>query len=325
METRGAIQSVVSTSLSRRRLLGTSLVVGAGVAGVRLSGGNSVAAQATPEAPAVTQYMVNGPDYISAFDWDTKPAVALEVTDTAVTPTELTFEVGIGYEFTITNNGTESHFFTASDFMSQVATRKTETAQTEVKFPVFESIEIKPGQWVEYYFIPVAPGVYEFSSGAADAGTTGTITVTGEAITDPAPVYAPLAEGEWVQDGAALVSAADWTTAETVSVELGESFFKPDVITLKAGMPYNLELKNSGAKKHEFSAVEFYVTAAVNNVDDASGVYKGPMLQTVEVFPASQANLYLIPTIAGEYEVVSEIEDDYELGMVATIVVEAAS
>ena len=327
MDKQSTLHSVVATNLTRRRLLISGLAVGAIASGARFAGESRVAAQATPESAADTLYMVNAADYVSAFDWTTKPAVGVEVNETAFTPSELTFEVGIGYEFTITNTGTEKHFFTAKDFMFEVATRKTETAQSEVKYPYFDSIEVFPGQWVEFYFIPVAPGTYDFTSGAegvTEGVATGTITVTGEAITEPVPVFAPISEGTWVQDGAERVAAADWAAAEVVPVELGEYFFKPDMVTLKADQAYKIELKNTGTKKHEFGAVEFYLTAAVGKVQDASGEYKGPLLTVVEVFPGAQVDLYLIPTVAGEYELFSEIEDDYEQGMIGQIVVESA-
>lgn len=328
MKTRNALESAITTTMARRRLLISGLAFGAGVSTVHFRGINLVGAQSTPETSTDTMYMVNALDFVTAFDWDTKPAVGVEVNETAFAPSELTFEVGIGYEFTITNTGTEPHYFTAKDFMFEVATRKTETAESEVKTPFFDSIMISPGKWVEFYFIPVAPGTYTFTSGAegvTDGVATGTITVTGDAITDPAPVFAPLSEGPWVQDGADRVASADWDAAEVVAVEMGDFFFKPDIVTLKADTAYKISLTNNGATKHEFGAVDFYLTAAVGKVVDASGEYKGPLLTVVEVFPGATVDLYVIPTVAGEYELFSEIGDDYDNGMIGSIVVEAAS
>ena len=146
----------------------------------------------------------------------------------------------------------------------------------------------------------------------------GTITVTGETPTAPVPVMAPVAEGDWVQDGADRVASADWDAMETVSVELGEFFFEPNELTLQVDQPYKLELKNAGAEKHEFTADAFYGTVAFRKAQDTSGEYKGPRPSEIEVFAGQQTDLYLIPTQVGEYELVCEIEGHKEAGMVGS-------
>ena len=126
----------------------------------------------------------------------------------------------------------EKHYFTAHEFYRAIATRKAESEQSEVKVPYFTAIEVYPGEEVELYFVPVLPGTFELFceiEGHADAGMVGTITVTGEAPTAPAPVMAAVADGDWVQDAPDRVASADWDAMETVSVELGEFFFEPDL------------------------------------------------------------------------------------------------
>ena len=72
----------------------------------------------------------------------------------------MTFEAGVPYVLTLRNVGQEKHYFTAHEFY-RIATRKAETAQSEVKVPYFTAIEVYPGQEVELYFIPVLPGSFE--------------------------------------------------------------------------------------------------------------------------------------------------------------------
>ena len=92
------------------------------------------------------------------------------------------------------------------------------------------------------------------------------------------------------------MASADWDAMETVSVELGEYFFEPNVITLQVDQPYKLELKNAGELKHEFTADAFYRSVAFRKAQDTSGEYKGPHPSEIEVFAGQQTDLYLIPT-----------------------------
>jgi uncharacterized cupredoxin-like copper-binding protein len=94
---------------------------------------------------------------------------------------------------------------------------------------------------------------------------------------------------------------------------------------LQVDRPYKIELKNGGLEKHEFTAGEFYLSAALSKVQDASGEYKGPHLLEVEVFAGQQTDLYLIPTVAGVFDLVCEIEGHLEKGMFGKIVVESSS
>jgi uncharacterized cupredoxin-like copper-binding protein len=187
-----------------------------------------VAAQETPEVIAEGEYLVNAADFVAAANWDEHQEVVVELNEFSFTPSDLTFEVGTAYVLKIRNAGKEKHYFTAHEFYRSIATRKVETAQSEVKIPYFTAIEVYPGQEAEFFFVPVITGTYELFceiEGHADAGMRGTISVTGETMTEPAPVLAPVAEGGWVLDGADRVKAADWEAMETVTVELGDYFF----------------------------------------------------------------------------------------------------
>lgn len=280
------------------------------------------AASATPTAMTEAEYVANALEFVEAADWEAMQEATVELDEFSFTPNELTFEAGVPYELTLRNVGQEKHYFTAHEFYRAIATRKAETEQSEVKVPYFTAIEVYPGQEVELYFIPILPGTFELFceiEGHADAGMRGSITVTGEAPTEPAPVMAAVAEGDWVQDGADRVASADWDAMETVSIELGEFFFAPDAITLQVDQPYKLELKNAGAEKHEFTADAFYRTVAFRKAQDTAGEYKGPFPSEIEVFAAQQTDLYLIPTKVGEYELVCEIEGHKEAGMIGTI------
>jgi uncharacterized cupredoxin-like copper-binding protein len=243
------------------------------------------------------------------------------------TPKDIVLEAGQPYVLEIVNVGTEKHEFTAEDFMRTVAMRKAETAETEVKVPFFTEIEVFAGKKAELFLIPLIPGTYKLVceiEGHYEAGMFGTITVTGQTPASPAIDLAEVASGPWVQDGAALVEAADWDTKQELTIELSEFAFTPKEFTLTAGQPYVLKVVDKGDVKHEFTAEDFFGSVAFRKAEDASAEFKAPAPREVEVFAGKTIELYLIPTKAGTYRLVCEIEGHFEAGMFGTITVTAA-
>lgn len=323
------VPTISSLYLTRRRLFHAGAAIGMAAGGARLMAAPVIAAQATPPPAAEGEYLVNAADFVAAADWGNRQDVVIELSETMFSPSELTFEAGTPYVLTLHNTGAEKHYFTAHEFYRSIATRKVETVHSEIKVRYFTAIEVFPGQKVELFFVPVKTGTFDFFceiEGHADAGMRGTITVTGETMTEPAPILAPIAEGDWLQGGEDRVQAANWDAMETVSIELGNMFFKPNVILLTVDQPYMLELKNTDNETHEFTASEFYQSVALRKAQDASGEYKGLRLTEIEVFEGQQTDLYLIPAVTGVFDLVCEIElgtvnGHLEQGMFGKIIV----
>ncbi len=280
------------------------------------------------EAPAPAMYVANAADFVAAADWDLKQTITIELTEFAFTPKDLVLEAGQPYVLEVVNSGDVKHEFTAEDFFRTVATRKAETAESEVKVPFFTEVEVFAGRTVEIFLIPLIPGTYDLVceiEGHYEAGMFGTITVTGETPATPVVELADVSTGPWLQDGPALVQAADWDAAETPTIELSEFAFAPSEISLTAGQPYVITVLNVGDVKHEFTAEDFFGTVAFRKAEDASGEFKAPAPREVEVFAGAEIELYLIPMEPGTYELVCEIEGHYEAGMFGTITVVAAT
>ncbi|MHB1090671.1 MAG: plastocyanin/azurin family copper-binding protein [Ilumatobacteraceae bacterium] len=279
---------------------------------------NTVAPATDTVAPATTeQYVVNASE-----------EVTVELGEMYFSPKDFALEAGKPYILKIVNVGAVKHEFTAGGFFQTVATRKAETAQIEVKVPFFTEIEVFAGETVDLYLIPLVPGTYDLKceiEGHFEAGMFGTITVTGTTPASPAPQFADVASGPWVQDGPALVKAADWKAAEKVTIELGEMYFAPKDFSLVAGKPYIVTVVNVGAVKHEFTADEFFGSIAFRKAEDASGEFKAPAPREVEVFSGKQVELFLIPTKAGIFDLKCEIEGHFEAGMFGTITVTPAT
>ncbi|MEK6191338.1 MAG: cupredoxin domain-containing protein [Chloroflexota bacterium] len=292
-------------------------------------GGSEPPASQAPQsqAPAAEQYVVNAAEFVDAADWDTAEAVTIELSEFAFTPSEITLEAGQPYILQIVNVGDVKHEFTAGDFFRTVATRKAETAESEVKVPFFTEIEVFAGKSAELFLIPLIPGTYDLVceiEGHFEAGMLGTITVTGAAPTSPAVELANVGDGPWVQDAAALVEAADWDASQELTIELSEYAFTPKDFELVAGQPYVITVVNMGEIKHEFTAEDFFASIAFRKAEDASGEFKGPAPREVEVFAGAEIELFLIPTQPGTYDLVCEIEGHFEAGMFGTITVVAA-
>jgi len=278
------------------------------------------------DAPAGEQYVANAAEFVKAADWDAKKTVTIELAEMSFTPQDIVLEAGQPYVLEIVNKGTEKHEFAAEEFMRTVATRKAETAESEVKVPFFTEIEVFEGKTAEIFLIPLIPGVYELRcdiEGHYEKGMFGTITVTGETPASPALQLADVASGPWVVDGAAQVAAADWDAKESITIELAEMSFTPKDTVLKVGQPYVITAVNKGTEKHEFTAGDFFNSIAFRKAEDASGEFKGPAPFEVEVFAGKTIDLYLIPTIPGIYDLVCEIEGHFEKGMFGTITVVA--
>jgi uncharacterized cupredoxin-like copper-binding protein len=275
----------------------------------------------------VGTYLVNDSDFASkqAADWSSAETVRVEFGEYYFEPDNITFEAGKPYKVELVNVGDIKHEFTAENFFASVAWRKAESAESEIKVPFFTEIEVFAGKQVDLYFVPITPGTYELVceiEGHYEAGMFGTVTVTGQAPTSPAPIYASIASGPWITDGTALVKAADWGSMETIVIELGEFFFKPDDIQLKVGQPYKIILDNhNGDVKHEATAGGFFNTVAFRKVQDSSGEFKTPAPLEIETFAGKETELFLIPTKAGTYELICEIEGHYEAGMFGMITV----
>lgn len=278
-------------------------------------------------------YLVNASDFAgkSAADWDNAKKVRVEMNEFTFTPKDLTFETGVPYILELVNTGDVKHEFTSEEFFASVAWRKAESPESEVKVPYFTEIEVFAGKSVELYFVPIVPTpdnpyalVCEIE-GHLEAGMIGTVRVTGEPITDPAPVYAPFVDGPWVDNGSELVAAADWSTMETVEIKLSEFAFEPNVVRLTEDKPYKLVFINVGDVKHEATAPEFFHNVAFRKIEDASGEFKGPAPLEVETFAGKETELFLIPVAGTTYELVCEIEGHYEAGMFGTIIVEPAN
>jgi uncharacterized cupredoxin-like copper-binding protein len=121
---------------------------------------------------------------------------------------------------------------------------------------------------------------------------------------------------DYVTNADEVVKAADWEKMETITVELGEFAYEPETLHFKAGQAYKLVLKNSGEKKHYFTAPEFYKSIAMRKVQsNKDGEIKAPYFTAIELMVGGQLDLYFVPVTTGDYPVYCTIDDHRDQGM----------
>lgn len=99
-------------------------------------------------------------------------------------PNHLDLVVGQTYRLILDNPSPEKHYFSAPDFAAVSWTRKVEAAGVEVKGTVRE-LELKPKAEAEWVLVPEKPGEYDLECtipGHAEAGMTGTLTITATSV-----------------------------------------------------------------------------------------------------------------------------------------------
>ena len=127
-----------------------------------------------------------------------------------------------------------------------------------------------------------------------------------------------------ITNGTDIVKAANWNEMKTVTVEMTEHDYSPKEMTLKAGQPYKIELKNSGEKDHYYTAAEFFKSVAWRKLMvNKQAEIKVDYVNATEVLKkGGQLDLYIVPVKTGSYPVYCTIDDHREKGMEGKIVVE---
>jgi len=281
----------------------------------------SDAVVALVEALPAGQWISNFGDYKEAVNWDTAEVLALDLGAASITPTNLVLQAGLPYEIQIMNSDSVDHTLSALDFMRASAVRKVESPGAEVKVRLVKNITVLAGMTMNLFVVPVIPGVLKMDNltdGVVSA--SGTISVEGTAPTTPAPVIESISTVGEIAGADGLIAAADWSSAATITQEMGDNgdahFYKTKVINLKLNQPVILSFANKGNTQHVYQAEDFFKTCAFFKLVSAEGSVTGGIVRPADLEVGGVANLYIIPTKAGTYTLLDESTD-----MKATIVV----
>lgn len=126
------------------------------------------------------------------------------------------------------------------------------------------------------------------------AALAGCATGKGDVMGDkPGPGY--------VQDVAERVAAANWSKARDVTIVLSEYKFAPADPIFQADRPYRLILRNSGERTHTFVSEGFFKAIAAQKLVSPTGSVATPVLESIELAPGEEKQLYFVPVKRGTY------------------------
>ncbi|MDP4013054.1 MAG: hypothetical protein U0990_00910 [Candidatus Nanopelagicales bacterium] len=111
---------------------------------------------------------------------------------------------------------------------------------------------------------------------------------------------AGLAADEWVTNAGDYKEAANWDTAQTVSLDLGASAMTPGSLELVAGEPYVIEITNNGAAAQGVSAPDWFRSVAVRKTESGAEI-KLHQFTDVYANAGKTVSLYLVPVFPGTY------------------------
>ncbi len=124
----------------------------------------------------------------------------------------------------------------------------------------------------------------------------------------------------YVRDPEPWVTAARWSEAERVALEMGDAAFRPQVLTLREGRPYVLELANRGRQSHRFRAPEFFRAVALKDVQ-VPGIarLRAWRLQGVELRPGRSVEIRFVAVRPGTYRAACATPGHASRGQAAAI------
>ncbi len=117
---------------------------------------------------------------LAAADWSKMETVTVTLSEYAFTPSPLVFKGGVPTRLVIKNAGKEHHYFVSEQFFRNVATRKVQSSDGEVKAPFFAAVEVYAGKTMEWFLIPMKQGTFDLLctvKGHAEHGMKGTVEV----------------------------------------------------------------------------------------------------------------------------------------------------
>lgn len=311
------------------------LLMGASCPGVAPPLGDGTAPDTT--TPPKTPDTSRASDWVSFVNWD--EATTVEITAKEETaehfvfePADLSFEAGHPYILKMKSPSTNGakHYFHAPEFLKAIATRKAQTADAEYKAPYFDDFELLIGGTLDLYFVPVNAGTYRLVCtvpGHEEAGMAGSYTITGgEGFTAvdlevASDFNAALASDERRSGDHAVWDADVLATQE---VTLTEYQFTPSEFTLAKDVGHKLTLTAPAAneEKHYHTAAELYTTLVTRKAQDSQAEIKVPYFKAIELLIGGSTDLYVVPTVAGSFDLICTVPGHAELGMTGTILVE---
>ncbi|MBI5342697.1 MAG: hypothetical protein HZB63_05190 [Deltaproteobacteria bacterium] len=117
---------------------------------------------------------------LAAADWSRMETVTVNLSEYAFSPSPVVFKEGVPTKLVLRNAGKEHHYFVSEQFFRNVATRKVQSSDGEVKAPYFTAVEVYAGKTMEWFLVPMKKGTFDLLctvKGHAEHGMKGTIEI----------------------------------------------------------------------------------------------------------------------------------------------------
>lgn len=108
-----------------------------------------------------------------------------------------------------------------------------------------------------------------------------------------------LPAGQWISNSGDFKDAANWDTAQTVTLGLGAGTITPSNLELVAGQPYVIEISNTDSVEHGLSALDFMRSSAVRKAESPSAEIKVTLMKEIYVLPGKMMKVFVVPVIPG--------------------------
>jgi len=116
---------------------------------------------------------------------------------------------------------------------------------------------------------------------------------------------------------AAAQPAPDWSSAQTIEIDMRNFAFSPASLTLKQGVAYRLHFVNQASGGHDYSAKDFFAAATIDPEDQAV-VTAGK----VSLKGNQSADVRLVATQVGHFDVICTHLMHATMGMRGEVVVQ---
>lgn len=124
-----------------------------------------------------------------------------------------------------------------------------------------------------------------------------------KAVVAPSDAAVALVEalpaGQWISNFSDYKEAANWDTAEILSLDLGATSITPSNLVLQAGLPYEIQITNNDSVDHTLSALDFMRASAIRKIESPGAEVKVRLLKNITVLAGKAMNLFVVPVIPG--------------------------
>jgi hypothetical protein len=236
-------------------------------------------------------------------------------------PSDVTFTSGTYYDFELRNNASSQtkHYWTSLEFVKTVAVNNVETTDFKItQLPYLADMELLPPAntshtpTLNYRFVAFETGnwnvtctIVDGTENHAQKGMNGTINVTaGPTAAGSIDLEMGSYNTSLMDDARRSGSNAVWSTRSRVSttVTLGTAM-SISSSHLTVGVGYVLRFSNTGSSDYTVSSATFFQTCAIRKIMDTVAEVKAPYVTEFVVKAGKWVEFYVVPTVAGTYEV----------------------